>query len=164
MCLADAVADAHAAGATDAATRRMHVGYYLVDQGLPTLKALVGYRAPFLHRIADAVTSAPTGFYLGGVALVTLAIVVSVLDLIDAPAAIWVAFLLLLLPTMQAAVEFVNALVPAVDAAPRRAETRLLEGRPGRLRDDGRGARAAAERAARARVGDGPGDSVPRQS
>ena len=62
----------------------------------------------------DAVTSVPTGFYLGGVTLVTLAIVVSMLDLIDARAAIGVAFLLLLLPAMQAAVEFVNALVPAV--------------------------------------------------
>ncbi|AMY09059.1 Cellobiose phosphorylase [Luteitalea pratensis] len=114
VCLADAVADAQAPGVIDAGTRRTHVGYYLVDDGLPALKTLVGYRAPLLRRVADVVTSAPAGFYLGGVSLVTLAIVVSTLDLIDAPATIWVAFLLLLLPAMQAAVEFVNALVPAV--------------------------------------------------
>ena len=114
VCLADAVADAQAPGVIDAATRRTHVGYYLVDEGRPALEALVGYRAPVLRRMAAVVTGAPTGFYLGGVGLVTLAIVVSMLDLIDAPASVWVAFLLLLLPAMQAAVEFVNALVPAV--------------------------------------------------
>jgi hypothetical protein len=114
VCLADAVADAQTPGVIDAATRRAHVGYYLVDAGLPALKALVGFRAPVLHRMAAVVTGAPARFYLGGVALVTLAIVMSILDLIDAPASIWAAFLLLLLPAMQAAVEFVNALVPAV--------------------------------------------------
>ena len=114
VCLADAEAEACQVNAADDVGRRTHVGYYLVDQGLPTLKALVGFRAPLRRRVAEAVTSAATGFYLGGVASVTLGILVSILVLIDAPAAVWVVAVLLLLPAMQAAVEFVNALVPAV--------------------------------------------------
>lgn len=117
--LADAVAEAHAAAETHAPdavagdTRRMHVGYYLVDDGLATLKDMVEFRAPLKHRVAEVITTRPTAFYLGGVALVTLTIVVSMLQGLDVPAPVWVAFLLLLLPVMQAAVEFVNALVPA---------------------------------------------------
>ena len=113
VCLANTVADGVGPDAT-AAIRRMHVGYYLVDDGLPTLKRLIGYKAPVLHRVAEIITSHPTSFYLGGIALVTLAIVVTMLVGIEVPAPAWVAFALLLLPSMQAAVEFINALVPAV--------------------------------------------------
>src|SRR5918993_1558703 len=112
VSLADAAADAHASHGDAAALRRMHAGYYLIDDGLATLEALVGFRPPFLHRVADVILTRPLAFYLGGIAAVTLAIVVSVLQGLDIPASAWVA-LLLLLPATQAAVEFINALVPA---------------------------------------------------
>ena len=59
-------------------------------------------------------TAHPTVTYLGGVALVTVAIVVAMLNGIDMPTTAVVAFLLLLLPATQAAVELINALVPAL--------------------------------------------------
>ena len=113
VCLADDVADSPVRTGVTAAHRRMHVGYYLVDEGLPVLKSLVGFRAPLWHRLADAVMRRPAAFYLGGVAVVTIAIIVAMLEGIEVPASAWVA-LLLLLPAMQAAVELVIALVPAV--------------------------------------------------
>jgi cyclic beta-1,2-glucan synthetase len=119
------VADAAVAFARDTAAsaghtpeaadrRRMHVGYYLVDEGLGRLQAAAGYRAPWLDRIKEALVSHPTMTYLGGVAVVTLTMVVMVLWGFDVPGPALVACALLLLPVMQAAVEFVNALVPAV--------------------------------------------------
>ena len=114
ICLADAVAERAGSDADVATRRRMHVGYYLLDdEGLRALKPLIGFRAPALHRVAEAVRANPTGFYLGGVAIVSLAIVFAMLLGIGVPAPA-IAFALLLLPAMQAAVEFVNALVPAV--------------------------------------------------
>ncbi len=118
VCLADAGAAAEPSADAVAARRRMHVGYYLVDDGLPTLKGLIGFRAPLLHRAAAFVTSHPTAFYLGGVAVVTVAIVSLILQTLAMPALALVAFALLLLPVTQAAVELVNALVPAA-ARPR---------------------------------------------
>lgn len=112
VCLAHTVADGVGPDAT-AAMRRMHVGYYLIDEGLPMLKRIVGFRAPLVHRLAEAVTSRPSAFYLGGIAVVTLATVLAMLEGIEVPAPAWVAFILLLLPGMQAAVEFINAIVPA---------------------------------------------------
>jgi cyclic beta-1,2-glucan synthetase len=97
-----------------AAARRAHVGYYLVDDGLGALEALIHFRAPLSHRLRDAMTAHPTVTYLGGVALVTVAIVVAMLNGIDMPTTAVVAFLLLLLPATQAAVELINALVPAL--------------------------------------------------
>lgn len=113
LCLADAVADSHGRDCTGATARRMHVGYYLVDDGLPMLEALVGFRAPLFRRLAGAIARRPTRFYLGGVTAITLAIVASMLYGMELPAPMWLASLLLLLPAMQAAVEVVNALVPA---------------------------------------------------
>lgn len=113
VALADAVSERLPSDDTDVvAQRRTHVGYYLVDAGVSTLKSLVGFRAPLLDRAAAVVTTHPTSFYLGGVIILTTAIVVSVVFGIGVPAPALVA-LLLLLPAMQAAVELVNALVPA---------------------------------------------------
>lgn len=112
ICMADDVAEAYPSGADGRAARRMHVGYYLVDEGLPALESLVGFRAPWRHRLARAITARPAAAYLGGIALGTLAIVLAIVGGVDLPAPVWVAFLLLLLPATQAAVELVNAVVP----------------------------------------------------
>ena len=101
-----------------AATRRAHVGYYLVDAGLETLKAQIVFRAPWLHRVRDVMTQHPTLTYLGGVSVVTFGIVVLMLSGVELPTTAVVAFFLLLLPSTQAAVELINALVPGI-ARPR---------------------------------------------
>ncbi len=119
LCLADAAASAETAGDDDpVATRRMHVGFYLVAEGRQALEAVIDVRPPWHHRLAAFVRAHATAFYLGGVAVASVAIVLFMLQGITLPAPALVAFALLLLPAMQAAVEFVNALVPAV-ARPR---------------------------------------------
>ncbi len=95
-----------------AATRRAHVGYYLVDRGVAALRARVGVKLPRLHRLALLVREHPAATYLGGIAFVTLAIVVLMLSNIDVPTSAVVASLLLLLPATQVAVELINGLVP----------------------------------------------------
>ena len=95
--------------------------------------------------------------------MVTLAIVVSMLQGLDLPTSAWVG-LLLLLPATQAAVEFINALVPAATRPRVLPKLDFSKGIPADCAHDGRGAGAVAERAARPRAGDGPGDPVPRQS
>ena len=114
VCLAEAVADAAGATPDVAARRRMHVGYYLVDEGLAALEHTAGVRHPLAHRVTRGVLAHPTATYLAGVAVATIAVVVAVLQGLDVPGPALVACALLLLPAMQAAVELINNLVPAV--------------------------------------------------
>ncbi len=114
LCLAEQVAESAGTAADGAARRRMHVGYYLVDAGLDTLQAIAGFRPPLLHRLTTALITHPTTTYLAGVFTVTLSVVAAVLWALDVPGPAIVVCALVLLPAMQAAVEFVNALVPAI--------------------------------------------------
>jgi cyclic beta-1,2-glucan glucanotransferase len=91
------------------AQRRAHVGFYLIDRGLPFLKAYVGYRAPLRQRIADVACTRPTWFYLTSLVVVTAAIVTAVHTMLG-PGPI-AAIVLLLLPATQAAVDLVNEVV-----------------------------------------------------
>lgn len=148
VSLADAVADAHVGEVTAHASRRMHVGYYLVDQGLPALEVSIGFRAPLRRRAAAVLTSRPSGTYLGGVALVTVTVIVAILYGVGVPAPGWVA-LLLLLPALQAAVALVKSLVPALigpRTLPKLDFSKVIPA------------------AARARTGDRPRGAVSRQS
>lgn len=114
VCLAEEVAETSASAPDDAARRRTHVGYYLVDDGLKTLQEIAGVRLPLLPRLTGAMVTHPTMTYLAGVTLVTLAVITAVLRGLEVPGPALIACALLLLPAMQAAVEFVNALVPAL--------------------------------------------------
>ncbi len=49
-----------------------HVGYYLVDRGLGTLKERIGYRARGLDRVRSALLAGPTSGYLGSIGVLTL--------------------------------------------------------------------------------------------
>ena len=49
------------------AERRCHVGYYLVDRGVPVLRARVGYRPTLRQSIVDRVCAQPTRFYLAAI-------------------------------------------------------------------------------------------------
>ncbi len=94
--------------------RRAHVGFYLVDRGLPELRQLIGYRAPFSTRLRDAIMSHPNAFYLVGVELITFIIVLGLLSALDAISPVVAGFLLLILPATQAAVEFMNHLTTSL--------------------------------------------------
>jgi cyclic beta-1,2-glucan synthetase len=53
--------------------RRRHVGYWLVDEGLPELEAAVAYKPRAVQRIRRAITRHPNAVYFPAIAVVTLA-------------------------------------------------------------------------------------------
>jgi cyclic beta-1,2-glucan synthetase len=92
--------------------RRAHVGYYLIDRGFPLLAPRVGYRPRFIDRLRQSVWNNADDFYIGGIQIITVVLI----GLILAPlvptypifGGLTVAFLLLLLPVTQGAVDLVN--------------------------------------------------------
>jgi cyclic beta-1,2-glucan synthetase len=92
------------------ATRRTHIGFYLVDKGLPALEAAAKYRPPFKTWLSRLVLRYPTAYYLATIELLTLFIVFEILNKISPLAAALTGLLLLLLPATQAAADFVNNL------------------------------------------------------
>ncbi len=99
-------------------TRRAHIGYYLIDHGFPQLASRVGYRPRFIDRIRLMLRNNADDFYIGGIQIITVVLI----GLILAPLVptypifgglTW-AFLLLLLPATQGAVDLVNNTVTAI--------------------------------------------------
>jgi cyclic beta-1,2-glucan synthetase len=98
--------------------RRAHIGYYLIDHGFPQLASRVGYRPRFIDRIRLALRNNADDFYIGGIQVITVVLI----GLILAPlvptypifGGLTLAFLLLLLPVTQGAVDLVNNTVTAV--------------------------------------------------
>ena len=114
-----AVALAQAAARQDAchscsSDRQVHVGYYLVDEGLPQLRSATGYRPGLKRRFQDLLRTFPNGFYLVSIEACTLLIVVLVLAGLHHLSPVVASFFFLLIPASQAAVEIVNAIVTAV--------------------------------------------------
>ena len=93
-----------------AAERRAHVGFYLLDAGQEELRAAVAYRPPWRQRLRDFLLCHPNAYYLVGVELLTLIIVIGLLSALDTFTPVVAGFLLLILPATQAAVEFMNHL------------------------------------------------------
>jgi len=105
---------AHTSDSGAGAKRRCHVGYYLVDRGLPVLRARVGYRATLRQSIVDRVCARPTRFYLGAIGITTAAILLSVLYAFGYSGHTVIAAALLLIPATQAAIDFANAVATAL--------------------------------------------------
>ncbi len=92
--------------------RRAHVGYYLIDRGFPLLAPRVGYRPRFIDRLRQSVWNNADDFYIGGIQIITVVLI----GLILAPlvptypifGGLTLAFLLLLLPVTQGAVDLIN--------------------------------------------------------
>ncbi|MBI4672344.1 MAG: hypothetical protein HY741_11865 [Chloroflexi bacterium] len=57
--------------------RRQHVGYFLIDAGLPALERAVGYHPPLGKRVTTRLRSHATGLYLGSIAALTCILVAS---------------------------------------------------------------------------------------
>ncbi len=98
--------------------RRAHVGTYLLAEGKPILAQRVEYHAPWGERFRRFLRRHPDEFYLPGIALITLAIVLGVvLMLTDASTPlglVLLATLAVLLPSSQSAVQIANYLITLV--------------------------------------------------
>jgi hypothetical protein len=98
--------------------RRAHVGYYIIDRGFPQLASRVGYRPRFIDRLRQTIWNNADDFYIGGIQIITVVLI----GLILAPlvptypifGGLTIAFLLLLLPVTQGAVDLVNNTVTAI--------------------------------------------------
>jgi hypothetical protein len=97
--------------------RRAHVGFYLVGKGFPQLAARIGYHPPFSERARAYIRSQADLFYITGIQLITI-FFISALILIPLPHSnlldCLLAAVLLILPTMQCAVDLVNNSITAI--------------------------------------------------
>jgi len=105
---------ARAADTSRRAERRCHVGYYLVDRGVPVLRDRVGYRSTLRQSIIDRVRAQPTRFYLAAIAITTAAILLIVLYAIGYSVHGAIAVVFFLIPATQAAIEVANAVATAL--------------------------------------------------
>jgi cyclic beta-1,2-glucan synthetase len=96
------------------AERRSHVGYYLVADGAPLLHRKTSYRAPFGERVQMFLRRYPDSFYVPGIEILTLVILLGMLlpvvDVYSSVPLILFSIAVLLLPCSQAAVELMNYL------------------------------------------------------
>ena len=94
------------------ALRESHIGYYLAAEGLRQLEQRVGYHPPAEERFRTFLRKHPDEFLLGGIAVLTLAIVTAAVWLLTpvttTAALVFLAMLILLLPSSQAAVQLMN--------------------------------------------------------
>jgi cyclic beta-1,2-glucan synthetase len=101
--------------------RRSHVGTYLLAEGAPLLENRIDFRAPFKERVPAFLRRHPDEFYLPGVAVFTLLIVLSVVMLLtDASTSlglILLSTLAVLIPSSQSAVQIVNFFVTGLLSA-----------------------------------------------
>ena len=95
--------------------RRLHIGYYLIDKGFSRLASHVGFHPTPAWRVRAWVRDSAEDFYIGGVlvlSFVALALALfPVLSRFNSVSSLIFAFLLLLPPTMQIAVDLVNHFV-----------------------------------------------------
>ena len=98
--------------------RRSHVGYYLIDKGLEDLKGHIGYHPRFIDRVRSGLRRNADDFYIGGIEVLTVILIAAILlPLIPNYSIIGgltVAFLMLLIPATQGAVDLVNNTISSV--------------------------------------------------
>ena len=100
------------------AWRKSHVGYYLIAEGASALRARAGVQLPFSESVQEFLRRHPDEFYLGGIELLTLLIVIAIMTPVfnsfNSFIGRVVAILVLLLPASQSAVEVMNYLTTAL--------------------------------------------------
>ncbi|MCC7053405.1 MAG: hypothetical protein IT355_09060 [Gemmatimonadaceae bacterium] len=94
---------------------RAHVGYWLVDEGLPELEAIAGYSPTLLERIERGVHTQANRVFVGGLALLATLATLTVLLLTEPGMRPSLLLLLLLafLPALDIAVTVFNQLITA---------------------------------------------------
>lgn len=90
--------------------RQRHIGYWLLDDGVPVLRAAIGYRPPRKQRVRDLMFSWPTAYYLIGIEVLTLLLAFTIVDNSGNNTPTVLALFLLIIPLTQAAVDFMNNL------------------------------------------------------
>lgn len=98
-------------------SRRIHVGYYLLDKGFKQLASRIGFHPRVIDRTRALIRKQADNFYITGIQLITIVFIAA---LILPPLAHGTLFgclmtaLLLILPVSQCAVELVNNSVTAI--------------------------------------------------
>ena len=114
--------------------RCSHVGYYLIDAGVKQLQTRCGVRPRLLDRVRSMLRTYPDDFYIGGIqtiALVTMAaIILPLVPRYNPFGSLAIAFLFLLLPVSQGAVELVNHAITAIFKPQPLAKLDFSEGVP----------------------------------
>jgi hypothetical protein len=115
--------------------RVAHIGYYLVGDGFTSLAAEVGYHPPLIERIRMFVRNRADDFYIGGIEVLSVLLIAAVLLPLTPnysfAGELVFAFLLLLLPATQGAVDFVNNTVSALFKANALPKLDFSKGIPG---------------------------------
>jgi cyclic beta-1,2-glucan synthetase len=100
------------------ALREAHVGYYLIGEGAEELRRRAGVRLPFAERLQAFLRRHPEEFYLGGIEVLTLLIVIAIMTPVYNAFNTFYgrifAIILLLLPCSQSAIEVMNHLTTAL--------------------------------------------------
>lgn len=99
------------------ALRTMHIGYYLFAEGVPQLSKRIGYHPAPMERIRSFVRRNNEDFYILGIFMLSLALIVAILAPLVPHHAFWPvmgALLLALLPATQGGVDLVNNIVTAL--------------------------------------------------
>jgi cyclic beta-1,2-glucan synthetase len=98
--------------------RRAHVGYYLIDRGFEELKPKIGYHPRLIDRCRETLRRYSDDFFIGGIEILTVILIAAVLlPLIpnySILGGLTFAFLLLLIPATQGAVDLVNNTISSV--------------------------------------------------
>ena len=96
------------------ALRHSHIGFYLLAEGTPLLEQKTGFHHPLAQRVHAFLRIHPDEVYLTGIAVLTFAIMSSVVLLLTDPHSslglILLSTLALLLPSSQSAVQIMNYL------------------------------------------------------
>lgn len=99
-------------------TREAHVGYYLLDGGVPALSHAVGYRPPFIENIRITAKRDADLFYIAPIEVISVLLIAAILlPLVPTAHAfddLILAFLLLFLPATQGVVDLANNVVTAL--------------------------------------------------
>ncbi|MGC2160275.1 MAG: glucoamylase family protein [Silvibacterium sp.] len=98
--------------------RRAHVGYYLIDRGFPALTTRIGYRPRLIDRLRSLIRRNADDFYIGGIEILSVLLIAAILLPLIPNYSIFggltFAFIVLLLPATQSAVDFVSNTVTSL--------------------------------------------------
>ncbi|HEX2918318.1 MAG TPA: glycosyl transferase, partial [Edaphobacter sp.] len=98
--------------------RFSHIGYYLVDKGIDRLAARVNFHPPLSYRLRSTIRRNADDFYITGIELITILFIAAALFplLPNYPVngKLIITFLMMIMPTMQCAVELINNSITAI--------------------------------------------------
>ena len=111
--------------------RRAHVGYYLLGRGRAALEKAIGYRAPRLRQVREAVLKSSDFFYLIGIELASLAVIALLIRFSHVRSLPILAVLLFVLPAIECGVTAMNLLATRLFSPKRLPRLDFSKGIPG---------------------------------